>query len=184
LHLANLRSAQHTVTTVLTRAYLSLGSNLGDRTAHLRQTISKLSDLGAVTNCSSFYQTEPVEFTDQPEFLNCAVEIETQLNPQQLLTGILTVERKMGRDRSAQPPKGPRTIDIDLLLAGDAVINSPELVLPHPAMHLRRFALESLAEIAPDVRHPLLHCTIRELRDRLPAGQAVLKLPSSPWLCR
>jgi 2-amino-4-hydroxy-6-hydroxymethyldihydropteridine diphosphokinase len=143
----------------------------------LRQAIAKLSGLGAVTNCSSFYQTEPVEFTPQPEFLNCAVEIETHLSPAELLAGILAIEREMGRDRAAQPAKGPRIIDIDILLAGGAVVNSPELVLPHPAMHLRRFVLEPLAEIAPDARHPVLLCTVRELLDSLPTGQAVRKLP-------
>ncbi len=162
---------------MLTRAYLSLGSNLGDRAAHLRQAIGKLSSLGAVTNCSSFYQTDPVEFTAQPEFLNCAVEIETQLSPPGFLAGILAIEREIGRDRTAQPAKGPRMIDIDILLVGDAVVRSPELVLPHPAMHLRRFVLEPLAEIAANVRHPALLCTVRELLDSLPPGQAVRKLP-------
>jgi 2-amino-4-hydroxy-6-hydroxymethyldihydropteridine diphosphokinase len=156
---------------------LSLGSNLGDRTAHLRQAIGKLSDLGSVTDCSSFYETEPVEFTQQPEFLNCAVGMDTALNPRQILDAILRIEGNMGRNRSTQPPKGPRTIDIDLLLAGDVVIRSPELVLPHPAMQDRRFVLEPLAEIAPDAIHPLLHRTIRELRDRLPLGETVRKLP-------
>lgn len=161
---------------MLTKAYLSLGSNLGDRHAHLRAAIHKLSDVGAVTNCSSFYQTEPVEFTNQPEFLNCAVELETSLAPQQILEAILRIERDMGRDRDAQPPKGPRTIDIDLILAGDAVINSPQLILPHPAMQDRRFVLEPLAEVAPDAIHPLLHRAIRELVNALPPGQAVTKL--------
>jgi 2-amino-4-hydroxy-6-hydroxymethyldihydropteridine diphosphokinase len=164
---------------VLTRAYLSLGSNLGERTAQLREAIRKLSSLGTVTNCSSFYQTEPVEFTKQSEFLNCAVELETTLSPEQILDAILQIERDMGRDRSAQPPKGPRTIDIDLLLAGDTVINSPELVLPHPAMHQRRFVLEPLAEIAPGASHPLLRHTIQELAESLPPGQGVKKIPCS-----
>ena len=158
---------------MLTKAYLSLGSNLGDRAAHLREAIRKLSDAGTVTNCSSFYQTEPVEVTNQPDFLNCAVELETKLSPHQILEAILKIELAMGRDRSTQPPKGPRTIDIDLLLAGDAVINSPHLVVPHPAMQGRRFVLEPLAEIAPDTIHPLLHRTIQELRDEMPAGQGV-----------
>jgi 2-amino-4-hydroxy-6-hydroxymethyldihydropteridine diphosphokinase len=161
---------------VQTKAYLSLGSNLGDRAAHLRAAIHKLSDLGAVTNCSSFYQTEPVEFTNQPEFLNCAVELETALHPQQILDAVLKIELEMGRDRNTQPPKGPRTIDIDLLLAGNAIINTPQLVVPHPAMQTRRFALEPLAEIAPNATHPLLHRTIQELVDQLPSGQAVSKL--------
>jgi len=153
-----------------------LGSNLGDRTAHLRAAIGKLSSVGTVTKCSSFYETEPVEFTNQPEFLNCAIELETSLSPHQILDAILKIELAMGRDRSTQPPKGPRTIDIDLLLAGDAVINTPQLVVPHPAMQTRRFVLEPLAEIAPDATHPLLHRTIRELVETLPPGQTVTKL--------
>ena len=161
-----------------TKVYLSLGSNLGDRAAHLHAAIGKLSDLGAVTNCSSLYQTEPIEFTNQPEFLNCAVELDTTLNPHQVLEAILKIERDMGRDRSTQPSKGPRTIDIDLLLAGDAVIDTLQLVVPHPAMQNRRFVLEPLAEIAPEARHPLLRRTIQELADKLPPGQAVKKLPN------
>jgi 2-amino-4-hydroxy-6-hydroxymethyldihydropteridine diphosphokinase len=156
-----------------------LGSNLGDRSANLRTAIHKLSDFGAVTNCSSFYQTEPLEVTNQPEFLNCAVELETSLSPQQILNAILRIERKMGRNRKTQPPKGPRTIDIDLLLAGDAVMNTPQLVVPHPSMQHRRFVLEPLAEIAPEATHPLLHRTIQELVDQLPTGQAVRRLPTS-----
>ncbi len=164
---------------MLTRVYLSLGSNLGDREAHLQRALGQLAGLGFITKGSSYYETEPVEFTTQPEFLNCAVEMETTLTPQHLVAGILAIERDMGRNRAEQPPKGPRTIDIDILLFGDVVVHSPELTLPHPAMHTRRFVLEPLAEIAPDVRHPLLHCTILELRERLPAGQRVRKLPPS-----
>jgi len=142
----------------------------------LRAAINKLSSVGTVTKCSSFYETEPVEFTNQPEFLNCVVELETALNPHQILDAILQIEREMGRDRSTQLRKGPRTIDIDLLLAGDAVIKTPHLVVPHPSMQDRRFVLEPLAEIAPDAMHPLLHRTIRELVESLPPGQAVTKL--------
>jgi 2-amino-4-hydroxy-6-hydroxymethyldihydropteridine diphosphokinase len=155
---------------------LSLGSNLGDRDGHLQSALQHLAGLGSVTKGSSLYETEPVEFTAQPEFLNCVVEIETPLAAPELLAGILAVELDMGRNRAQQPPKGPRTIDIDILLFGEAIVSSPDLTLPHPAMHTRRFVLEPLAEIAPDLRHPLLHATMGEMLAGLPPGQAARKL--------
>ncbi len=158
--------------------YLSLGSNLGDRAANLQGAIAKLGELGEVEAVSSFYETEPVEFTAQPWFLNCAVALATELMPRQLLAAVLRIEQEMGRRRSQ--PKGPRLIDIDILLFGSSVISTPQLTVPHPAMHERRFVLEPLAEIAPGVRHPVFHRTVREMRDALPAGGAVRKLPESP----
>lgn len=155
-------------------AYLSLGSNVGDRAQQLRDAQARLSAAGHVIATSSLYETEPVEFTEQPWFLNCAVALETEKTPQELMAEILGIEQEMGRRRVQK--KGPRSIDIDILLFGDAVIDSPELTLPHPAMHDRRFVLEPLAEIAPEVRHPLLRTTIRELLDALPVGQAVRKI--------
>ena len=125
-----------------------------------------------------YSETEPVDFTDQPWFLNCAVAFETEKLPQQLLSAILRIEKELGRDRETAQPKGPRTIDIDILLFGNFVVDTPILTVPHPALHQRRFVLEPLAEIAPDVRHPILKKTIRELRDALPAGPAVRRLPS------
>lgn len=154
-------------------AYLSLGSNVGQRELHLRDAIARLGNAGSVDAVSSFYETEPVEFTDQPWFLNCAVSFETNQSPRQLMQTALQIECDMGRVRDRS--KGPRTIDIDILLFGGAIIHSAELTIPHPAMHLRRFALEPLAEIAPDMRHPLLKKTIHELLEELPAGQIVRK---------
>jgi 2-amino-4-hydroxy-6-hydroxymethyldihydropteridine diphosphokinase len=154
--------------------YLSLGSNLGDRAANLREALSLLGSMGSVTAVSSFYETEPVELTAQPWFLNCAAKLETEKMPRQLIKSILALEREMGRVRKKK--KGPRNIDIDILLFGSSIVETEGLTIPHPAMHERRFVLEPLAEIAPEVRHPVFQRTIRELRDALPPGQSVKKL--------
>jgi len=158
---------------MLKTVYLSLGSNLGDRRANLESAISRLSQLGEVVAVSSFYETEPVEVTSQPWFLNCAVKLETEKMPKQLLKGILDLEREMGRRRTQK--KGPRNIDIDILLFGNSIVETKGLAIPHPALHERRFVLEPLAEIAPEMRHPVFKKTIREMRDALPVGQAVRK---------
>jgi len=154
--------------------YLSLGSNIGNRENHLYDAIARLQAVGRVVAVSSFYETEPVEFTEQPWFLNCVVSLETAETPAQLLATLLAIEQEMGRVRNQK--KGPRTIDIDILLLGDTILDSPELTIPHPALHQRRFVLEPLAEIAPDVQHPILKKTIRRLLEELPAGQTVRKL--------
>lgn len=134
-------------------AYLSLGSNLGDRAGNLRAAIAHLGTLGRVTKVSSFYETEPVERTDQPWFLNCVVELRTELTPVVLLRGLLGIEKAMGRERKER--KGPRNIDLDLLLYDHETVNTAELTVPHPAMHERRFVLVPLVEIAPEAEHPL-----------------------------
>jgi 2-amino-4-hydroxy-6-hydroxymethyldihydropteridine diphosphokinase len=160
--------------TVHKLVYLSLGSNLGDRSANLQDAITRLSSLGEVVEVSSFYETEPVELLAQPWFLNCAVKLNTEKMPRQLLRGILEIEKKMGRRRGQK--KGPRNIDIDILLFGNSTVETQDLTIPHPAMHERRFVLEPLTEIAPEARHPGLKSTVRELRDALPPGQAVKRL--------
>lgn len=157
--------------------YLSLGSNVGDRAGNLNAAIDRLGALGEVVAVSSFYETEPVEFTAQPWFLNCAVKLDTEKMPKQLFASILEIERQMGRQRKQK--KGPRTIDIDIVLFGNSVIETQGLTIPHVAMHERRFVLEPLAEIAPEVRHPVFKRTVRELRDALPLGQAVRKVSKS-----
>jgi 2-amino-4-hydroxy-6-hydroxymethyldihydropteridine diphosphokinase len=160
--------------TVPKHVYLSLGSNLGNREAHLKDALARLGSLGRVLAVSSLYETEPVEFTEQPWFLNCAVTLATSFPPQQLMSAILQIEHDMGRERVQN--KGPRAIDIDILLFGHEIINSPQLTVPHPGIPHRRFVLEPLAEIAPDLQHPILRKTIRQLRDTLPPGQEVRRI--------
>jgi len=155
-------------------AYLSLGSNVGDRAKNLRAAISSLQGFGRVSAVSSFYETEPVEVAGQDWFVNCAVALETDLDSSELMSETLKIERDLGRRRTGR--KGPRVIDIDILLFGNEVRSAPELTIPHPAMAKRRFVLEPLAEIAPEARHPVVNKTIQELLDRLPSGPVVRKL--------
>jgi 2-amino-4-hydroxy-6-hydroxymethyldihydropteridine diphosphokinase len=149
-------------------AHIALGSNLGDRGQTLSSAIDCLGSLGAVTARSSFYETEPVGFRDQPPFLNAVVALETDLEPFDLLRGMLAIEREFGRDRSQSVLNGPRTLDLDLLMMGNSVVAGTELTLPHPALARRRFVLAPLAEIAPLLRHPQLKQTVAELLELLP----------------
>jgi 2-amino-4-hydroxy-6-hydroxymethyldihydropteridine diphosphokinase len=142
--------------------YLGLGSNLGDREANLRSAIERLEAPELrVLRVSPTYETEPMDLRDQPWFLNLVVEANTSLFPLQLLSRTGRIERELGRQRTVE--KGPRTIDIDILLYGNAVVETPRLQLPHPRMIERRFVLAPLADLSPDLRHPTAHKTIREL---------------------
>jgi 2-amino-4-hydroxy-6-hydroxymethyldihydropteridine diphosphokinase len=133
--------------------YLSLGSNIGDRKKNLRAAMDELPYASvAVTRVSSFYETEPVDLLEQPWFLNCVVEAETHFDPFMLLRALREIETKMGSKKLVA--KGPRLMDIDILLYGSETIDTPELQVPHPRMHLRRFVLVPLAEIAPGLKHP------------------------------
>lgn len=142
--------------------YLSLGSNIGDRDTHLARALERLAseDL-RVIRTSSLYETEPRDFPNQPWFLNQVVEVETSLFPKQLLERLQKIERSLGRIPSL--PKGPRSIDIDILLYGNAIVSTPTLEIPHPRLADRRFVLEPLAELAPDLRHPRTRQTVREM---------------------
>jgi 2-amino-4-hydroxy-6-hydroxymethyldihydropteridine diphosphokinase len=149
-------------------AYIALGSNLGDRAKTLGAAVDCLRSLGRVTASSSLYETEPVGFHDQPNFLNAVLALETNLDPLLLLRALLRIEREMGRDRSRSLIRGPRALDLDLLLMGDAIVSEDELTLPHPHLEERRFVLAPLAEIAPDLLHPQSKLTIAELLALLP----------------
>jgi 2-amino-4-hydroxy-6-hydroxymethyldihydropteridine diphosphokinase len=152
-------------------AAIALGSNLnsefGDREANLEEAVQRIGGLGEVRAVSSFYDTKPVGFLEQPRFLNGALVLETELEPVELMRELLGVERAMGRERERAIAKGPRVIDLDLLLYGDVVISTEELTLPHPEMQARRFVLEPLAEIAPEWVHPVLGVTVGTMLKRL-----------------
>ncbi len=142
--------------------YLSLGSNVGDRAKNLQNAIAALADAGVeVVRVSSIYETEPVDLREQPWFLNCVVEAQTNLPPLGLLEALRAIEARLGSKKLV--PKGPRVIDVDILLYGAETIDTPELQVPHPRMHLRRFVLTPLAEIAPQSRHPVSGLTAAEM---------------------
>ena len=149
----------------MVRAFVGLGSNLGERRETLRAAIGRLRGLPEVevTGVSSFRDTEPLDYLDQPRFLNGAVELETELSARALLGALLELERAFGRDRSKAPPQGPRTLDLDLLLYGDATIDEPLLKVPHPRLHERRFVLAPMSELAPALIHPKLNASISEM---------------------
>jgi 2-amino-4-hydroxy-6-hydroxymethyldihydropteridine diphosphokinase len=142
--------------------YLSLGSNLGDRRANLQRAVELMGDAGVrVLRASAIYETEPMYLEAQPRFLNQMVEAETALFPRQLVAVTQSIEKAVGRKPSVR--NGPRAIDIDIVLFGKSVVNLPALQVPHPRMAERRFVLEPLAELAPDLRHPVTHRTVREM---------------------
>jgi 2-amino-4-hydroxy-6-hydroxymethyldihydropteridine diphosphokinase len=146
--------------------YLSLGSNVGDRETNLRAAIATLPLAGLqVQQVSSIYETEPVDYLAQRWFLNCAVEAKTELSPQALLQALQAIESQIGSQKEFA--KGPRRIDLDILLYGDETISTAGLQIPHPRMLLRRFVLTPLAELAPNLRHPSWPVTVAVLLDRL-----------------
>lgn len=152
----------------MSRAYLSLGANMGDRKDSLDEAHRRLNDSPGISviKVSAYYETDPVGGPPQEKFLNAAMEIETTLSPEALLKRCLEVEAAMGRRRGVH--WGPRVIDIDILIYDGQVIDSPTLKVPHPMMHLRRFVLEPLVELAPGLLHPPSGRTVSQLLSDLP----------------
>jgi 2-amino-4-hydroxy-6-hydroxymethyldihydropteridine diphosphokinase len=161
-------------------AYLSAGANLGDRRAALIAAVQALSGGGRVRRVSAMFETEPVGYRDQPWFLNIAVEIETGFTPRELLAACLEIEARHGRVRTFAG--APRTLDIDILLHGDLVVDQPDLQIPHPRMTDRRFVLMPLAEIAPDAIHPVHRLSIAVLLARCQDASAIRRVSEFPHL--
>lgn len=157
------------------RVFLSLGSNLGDRSGNIARALEALGAAGIeVLRVSSFYRTEPVEFRQQPWFVNCAAEVETELLPLQLLKAVQKVERDLGRRRSIN--KGPRKIDIDILLYENVVVRSAALTIPHERMAERRFVLVPLRELEAGLRHPVTERTVAEMLNETADSSQVIRI--------
>jgi 2-amino-4-hydroxy-6-hydroxymethyldihydropteridine diphosphokinase len=163
-------------------AYIGLGSNLGDRMATLRMAIQRLETLGRIAGVSSLYETEPVGYLEQPSFLNAVIALDTALAPADLLAALLGIERDLGRMRSF--PNAPRTLDLDLLLVDNAILDTPELTLPHPRLHERAFVLVPLEEIAPELVHPGSGKTMQELLHTLRDQGGVEVSAAAGWESR
>lgn len=145
----------------MVKVYIGLGSNLGDKGENLKKAVDLLKEKCKILKSSSLYETEPVGYKEQGWFLNCAIEIKTNLNPQELLEFLLLIEKRLGRVRAIK--NGPRTIDLDILFYDNKIINENNLIVPHPRLHERAFVLEPLNEICPNFVHPVLKKSINKL---------------------
>lgn len=163
-------------------AYVSLGANLGDRLATLREAVHRLGDLGAVTGVSSLYETAPVGYQEQPSFLNAVVALRTNLDALSLVKALLDIEASLGRTRSFR--NAPRTLDLDLLLLGETVVATNDVQTPHPRLQDRAFVLTPLAELAPDAVHPVLQRTTLQLSEALASRAGVARVAGPEWATR
>jgi len=146
-------------------AWIGLGSNIGDRRSAIFEALERIDELDGVSvaRVSTILESTPVDVEDQPDFANAVARIRTELPPEALLALLLRVEQDMGRTRAGAIPRGPRSIDLDLLFHGDLIMEAPTLVLPHPRLHERAFVLLPMVELAPDFRHPAIGRTMQEL---------------------
>ena len=159
----------------MTKIYLALGTNVGKRLYHIRLALEKLKKDIFVEKLSSLYLTEPVGIEDKRWFVNCVLQGKTKMSPRELLEYLMQIEKKMGRVRGK---KERRTIDLDILFYGEKVIEEKDLIIPHPRLHERRFVLLPLAEIEPNLKHPLLKKSVEQLLLELSNAQQVEKIES------
>lgn len=148
-----------------------MGANLGDRQQNLAQALQLVRSFAAILRISSIYETKPVGYLDQPDFLNLVCHAATELSPAALLQAVKLIEKQLGRQASFR--NAPRVIDVDILLYGDLVLESPKLTIPHPRLAERAFALVPLAEIAPDITHPILQRSIVDLLDAIDTSEVI-----------
>jgi len=156
------------------RVFIAVGSNLGDKIDSCKEAINQIAGLCEIVKISSLYETEPVGNENQPNFINCVAEINTDLSPHELLKRLNLIEEKLGRVRDEK--WGPRTIDLDIIFYNDLIMRDDNLIIPHPRAHLRRFVLEPLCEIAPEFIHPEFNLSVSELLTKIEDDKEVIKL--------
>ncbi len=156
------------------RVFIAVGSNLGEKIDSCKEAINQIAGLCEIVKISSLYETEPVGNENQPNFINCVAEINTDLSPHELLKRLNLIEEKLGRVRDEK--WGPRTIDLDIIFYNDLVMRDNNLIIPHPRAHLRRFVLEPLCEIAPEFIHPEFNLSVSELLTKIEDDKKVIKL--------
>src|SRR3989338_6143597 len=160
-----------TANTMATKTYIALGTNLGDREKNLQTALIELEKFCKIIKKSSIYETEPVGFKEQDNFLNMVIEATTNLSPTELIINLQEIEHKMGRIKEVE--NGPRIIDLDILFCDDLLINMPNLLVPHPRLHKRNFVMEPLVEIAKDFIHPKLKKSIATIHKSLKNSEKV-----------